>query len=59
MSDHRYRPEVEILSASDIGSRRRRTDAQKVLIVGESFGPHSSMSETARGHDIGRRLLVR
>ena len=59
MSDHRYRPEVEILSATDTGRRRRWTDAQKVRIVEESFGPRGRLSETARRHDIGRTLLVR
>jgi transposase len=59
MSDHRYRPEVEILSVTDTGRRRCWTDAQKVHIVEESFGPRGSMSETARRHDIGRTLLVR
>ena len=59
MSDHRYRPEVEILSVTDTGRRRRWTAAQKVRIVEESFGPRGSMSETARRHDIGRTLLVR
>ena len=59
MSDHRYRPEVEILSVTDTGRRRRWTDAQKVRIVEESFGPRGSVAETARRHDIGRTLLVR
>lgn len=59
MSDHRYRPEVEILSVTDTGRRRRWPDAQKVRIVEESFGPRGSMAETARRHDIGRTLLVR
>lgn len=59
MSDHRYRPEVEILTVTDTGRRRRWTVAQKVRIVEESFGPRGSMSETARRHDIGRTLLVR
>jgi transposase len=59
MSDRRYRPEVEILSVTDTGRRRRWTDAQKVRIVEESFGPRGSMAETARRHDIGRTLLVR
>ena len=59
MSDHRYRPEVEILSVTDTGRRRRWTDAQKVCIVEESFGPRGSIVETARRHDIGRTLLVR
>lgn len=59
MSDHRYRPEVEILSVTDIGRRRRWTDAQKVCIVEESFGQRGSIADTARRHDIGRTLLVR
>ena len=59
MSDHRYRPEVEILSVTDTGRRRRWTEAQKVRIVEESFGPRGSMAETARRHDIGRTLLLR
>jgi len=59
MSDHRYRPEVEILSVTDTGRRRRWTVAQKVRIVEESFGPRGSMAETARRHDVGRTLLVR
>ena len=59
MSDHRYRPEVEILSVTDTGRRRRWTDAQKVRIVEESFGPRGSVADTARRHDVGRTLLVR
>jgi transposase len=63
MSDHRYRPEVEILSVTVTvtvtGRRRRWTDAQKVCIVEESFGLRGSIAETARRHDIGRTLLVR
>ncbi len=59
MSDHRYRPEVEILSVTDTGRRRRWTDAEKVRIVEESFGGRGRVSETARRHDVGRTLLVR
>ena len=59
MSEHRYRPEIEILSVTDTGRRRRWTDAEKVRIVEESFGPRGSVAETARRHDIGRTLLVR
>ena len=59
MSDHGYRPQVEILSVTDTGRRRRWTDAQKVRIVEESFGPRGSVAETARRHDVGRTLLVR
>ena len=59
MSDHRYSPEVEILSVTDTGRRRRWTDEQKVRIVEAGFGTRGSMAETARGHDVGRTLLVR
>lgn len=59
MSDHRYRPEVEILSVTDTGRRRRWTDSEKVRIVEESFGARGSVAETARRHDVGRTLLVR
>ena len=58
MSDHRYRPDVEILSVTDTGRRRRWTDAQKVCIVEESFGPRGSIAETARRHDIGRTFIA-
>ncbi len=59
MSEHRYRPEVEILSVTDIGGRRRWTDEEKVRIVEEGFGGRGRVAETARRHDIGRTLLVR
>lgn len=59
MSDHRSRPEVEILSVTDTGRRRRWTDEEKVRIVEESFGGRGRVAETARRHDIGRTLLVR
>jgi transposase len=57
MSDYRYRPEVEILSVTDTGRRRRWTDEEKLRIVEESFG--GRVAETARRHDIGRTLLMR
>lgn len=59
MSDHRYRPQVEILSVTDTGRRRRWTDEEKVRIVEESLGGRGRVAETARRHDIGRTLLVR
>lgn len=59
MAEHRYRPEVEILSVTNTGRRRRWTDAQKVRIVEESLGEHGHVAETARRHDVGRTLLVR
>lgn len=57
MTDHRYRPEVEILSVTDTGRRRRWTDAEKVRIVEASLV--GGVAETARRHDVGRTLLVR
>ena len=57
MSDHRYRPDVEILSVTDAGRRRRWTDAEKVRIVEASLV--GGVAETARRHDVGRTLLVR
>lgn len=57
MSDHRYRPDVEILSVTDTGRRRRWTDAEKVRIVESSLV--GGVAETARRHDVGRTLLVR
>ena len=59
MSDHRYRPQVEILSVTDTGRRRRWTDEEKVRIVEESLGGRGGVAETARRHDVGRTLLVR
>ncbi|PZX41934.1 transposase [Roseinatronobacter thiooxidans] len=59
MSEHRYRPQVEILSVTDTGRRRRWTDAEKVWIVEKSFGQRESVAQTARRYDIGRTLLVR
>ena len=59
MTDHRFRPEVEILAVTDTGRRRRWTDAEKVRIVEESFGGRGLIAETARRHDLGRSLLVR
>jgi transposase len=59
MTEHRYRPELEILSVTDTGRRRRWTDAEKVRIVEESLGEHGQVTETARRHDVGRTLLVR
>jgi transposase len=59
MTEHRFRPAVEILSVTDTGRRRRWTDAEKVRIVEESFGAPGRVAETARRHDLGRSLLVR
>jgi transposase len=43
MTDHRYRPEVEILSVTDTGRRRRWPDAEKVRIVEESLGEYGQV----------------
>jgi len=59
MTDHRFRPAVEILSVTDTGRRRRWTNAEKVRIVEESFGAPGRVAETARRHELGRSLLVR
>jgi transposase len=59
MTDHRYRPEVEILSVTDTGRRRRWADAETVRIFEDSLGEHGRVTETARRHDVGRTLLVR
>ena len=59
MTDHRYRPEIEILSVTDTDRRRRWTDAEKVRNVEESLGENGHVVETARRHDVGRTLLVR
>lgn len=57
MSDHRCRPEVELLSVPDTGRCRRWTDAEKVRIVEESFD--GLVAETARRHGVGQSSLVR
>ena len=56
MTEHRFKPSVEILSVTDTGRRRRWTDAEKVRIVEESFGAPGRVDETARRHDLGRIL---
>jgi len=55
----RKHPPTAVFSVTDTGRRRRWTDAQKVRIVEASFGQRGSMSEIARRHDFGRKLLVR
>lgn len=57
MSDHRYRPEVEMLSVTDTGRRRRWTDAQKVRIVEESHREGMTLAEVSRRHEISRSML--
>lgn len=52
-------PQVEVLSVTDTGRRRRWTEAEKVRIVEESYAAPRMASATARRHGISRSLLTR
>lgn len=58
MADHRFRPEIEVLSAADVPRRRHWSDADKIRIVKESFLGHRQVSATARRHGVSRSLLT-
>ena len=58
MADHRFRPEIEVLTAADVPRRRHWSDADKVRIVKESFLGHRQVSATARRHGVSRSLLT-
>jgi transposase len=58
MADHKFRPEIEVLSAADGPRRRHWSDADKVRIVKESFLGHRQVSSTARRHGVSRSLLT-
>lgn len=58
MADLTFRPEIEVLSASDGVRRRHWSDADKLRIVEESFVGHRQASATARRHGISRSLLT-
>ncbi|MRX51875.1 transposase [Paracoccus sp. S-4012] len=58
MADHRFRPEIEVLSAADAARRRHWSDADKIRIVEESFLGHRQVSATARRHGVSRSLLT-
>jgi transposase len=58
MADHKFRPEIEILSAADMPRRRHWSDVDKIRIVKESFLGHRQVSLTARRHGVSRSLLT-
>ena len=58
MADHKFRPEIEVLSAADVPRRRHWGDAEKILIVEESFRGHRQVAATARRHGVSRSLLT-
>ncbi len=51
-------PRIQVLAVSDFGRRRRWTDAEKVRIVKENYGPGLKMAEKARRHEISRSVLA-
>jgi transposase len=59
MADHKFRPEIEVLTAGDAPGRRRHwSDADKIRIVKESFLGHRQVSSRARRHGVSRSLLT-
>jgi len=58
MADHKFRPEIEILSAADVPRRRHWSDGDKIAIVEESFLGHRQVTATARRYDVSRSLLT-
>lgn len=58
MADHKFRPEIEVLSAADAPRRRHWSDADKIRIVEESFVGHRQVAATARRHGVSRSLLT-
>ena len=59
MADHSFIPQVEILSVTDSGRRRRWSTAEKIRIVEESLSRPRFAAVTARRYDISRTLLTR
>lgn len=59
MDAHSFIPQVEVLSVTDSGRRRRWSAAEKIRIVEESLSRPRSGAVTARRHDISRTLLTR
>ena len=59
MADHSFMSQVEVLSVTDTGRRRRWTDAEKLRIVEESYAAPRVAAATARRHQISRSLLTR
>lgn len=58
MADHKFRPEIEVLSAVDVPRRRHWSDTDKIRIVEESFLGHRQVAATARRHGVSRSLLT-
>lgn len=59
MDTHSFSSQVEVLSVTDSGRRRRWSAAEKIRIVEESLSRPRSVALTARRHDISRALLTR
>ena len=59
MDAHSFIPQVEVLSVTDSGRRRRWSAAEKVRIVEESLSRPRVAAVTARRYDISRTLLTR
>jgi transposase len=59
MADHSIMSQIEVLSVTDTGRRRRWTDAEKLRIVEESYAGPRMVAATARRHEISRALLTR
>ena len=58
MADHKFRPEIEVLSAADVSRRRYWSDTDNIQIVEESFLGHRQVAATARRHGVSRSLLT-
>lgn len=58
MADHKFRPEIEVLSTADAPRRRHWSDGDKIAIVEESFLGHRQVTATARRHGVSRSLLT-
>lgn len=59
MDDHSFMTQVEVLSVTDSGRRRRWSMAEKIRIVEESLSRPRMAAATARRYDISRTLLTR
>lgn len=59
MDDHSFVSQVEVLSVTDSGRRRRWSLAEKIRIVEESLARPRRAASTARRYDISRTLLTR
>ena len=58
MSEHKFRPEIEVFSAAEVPRRRHWSDADKIRIVEEGFLGHRRVTATARRHGVSRSLLT-